>query len=252
MIRRPMIAGNWKLNGTVTESLALVRELRNRLDKVRDCDIVIAPPYTALHPVAARLEGSNIALAAQDIYWEGSGAYTGAVSGSLLKEVGCAYVLVGHSERRQLFGETLESSSRRMKAALASGLVPILCVGETLAERQAGRTDEVVAAQLDAGLMDLSHAQLAKVVVAYEPVWAIGTGQVATPAQAQQVHDMIRERVRARDVDIAKTMRILYGGSVKPENAAELLSQPDIDGALVGGASLKVESFAGIVEARPR
>jgi len=250
MKRRQLIAGNWKLNGTIKEATELVRETRRLLAQVRDCDLVVAPPYTALHAVAHQLEDSNIEVAGQDLYWEDKGAFTGAVSGPLLKELGCKWVLIGHSERRQLFGETLESSALRMKAALRAGLLPIFCVGETLGERQANKTLDVIAAQLDAGLNSVSKEDLAKVVVAYEPVWAIGTGVVATPAQAQEVHAYIRERVRSKDSGIAQTMRLLYGGSVKADNAAELLHQADIDGALVGGASLKADSFAGIVKGR--
>ncbi len=250
MSRRPLIAGNWKLHKTVAESLALVRELKRLLSPVRHCDLVVAPPYTALQPVARALEGSQVSVAGQDLYYEDQGAFTGAVSGPLLYEAGCRYVIVGHSERRQLFGETLESSALRMRAAWRAGLTPIFCVGETLAEREARRTEEVVAAQLDAGTRGLEVASLAQAVIAYEPVWAIGTGKVASPEQAQEVHVMIRERLRQHGGAVAESVRILYGGSVKPDNAAELLRQPDIDGALVGGASLQAESFAAIVKAR--
>jgi triosephosphate isomerase len=246
-----LIAGNWKLNETVSESLELVRELRRLVSQVRDCDIVVAPPYTSLHPVAKALEDSNIEVAAQEVFYEDSGAFTGTVSAPMVRAAGCTYAIVAHSERRQLFGETLESSGKRVAAALRAGLTPIFCVGEVLEEREAGKTLDVVAEQLDAGIQALDSEALARVVVAYEPVWAIGTGKVATPAQAQEVHAMIRERVRTRDAGIAETMRILYGGSMKPDNAAELLAQADIDGGLVGGASLKAESFAAIVKARP-
>lgn len=248
--RRPMIAGNWKLHNTVAESLALVTELRHQLAAVRDCDVVVAPSYTALHAVADRLQGSNIAVAAQELYPEDKGAFTGAVSGPQIKEAGATYVLVGHSERRQLFGETLESSHLRVQAALKAGLHPILCIGETLAERQKDATAKVVGEQLEAALGQLKPDALAHAVIAYEPVWAIGTGQVATPQQAQEVHHIIRERLRHRDAAWAEGMRILYGGSVKADNAADLLRQADIDGALVGGASLKADSFVGIVKAR--
>jgi triosephosphate isomerase len=251
MARRIMIAGNWKLNKTVAEALELVRELRRTLTEVSDCDLVVAPPYTALHPVAKALEDSNIAVAAQELFYEDSGAYTGTVSGPMLAEAGCTYVLVGHSERRQYFGETLESSGLRVRAALGAGLSAILCIGETLEERQAERTLEVVAAQLDAGIEGLSVDELRRCVIAYEPVWAIGTGQVATPQQAQDVHRMIRERLSNTDVAMAADMQILYGGSMKPANAGELLAQEDIDGGLIGGASLDAESFTGIVKARP-
>jgi len=246
-----MIAGNWKLHKTVTEAVALVRDLRRLVSQVRDCDIVVAPPYTALYPVAKALEDSNIKLSAQEMFYEDKGAFTGAVSGAMLNEVGCAYTIVAHSERRQLFGETLESSNKRVKAAFKHGLIPIFCIGETLAERQANQTMQVVAAQLDAGIAGLDSATLKRLVVAYEPVWAIGTGVVASPQQAQEVHRMIRERLRAKDSGAAEVIPLLYGGSVKPDNAKELLAQADIDGALVGGASLEAEQFAAIVKARP-
>jgi triosephosphate isomerase len=245
-----MIAGNWKMHKNVKEALELVRELRRLLSQVRDCDLVVSPPYTALHAVHAALEDSNIAVAAQELFWESKGAFTGAISAGMLKDVGCTYALVGHSERRQLFGETLESSAKRVRAALDAGLGPILCIGETLAERQADKTNDVVAAQLDAGIQGLSTAELDRLVIAYEPVWAIGTGVVATPQQAQEVHAMIRERLRSRDAGVGEGMRILYGGSVKPDNARDLLGQVDIDGALVGGASLTADQFVGIVKGR--
>ncbi len=251
MARRLMIAGNWKLHKTIHEATELVRELRRLLAQVRDCDLVVAPPYTALAAVRKALEDSTIELAAQELFWEDKGAFTGTVSGPMLKDAGCRYVLVGHSERRQFFGETLESSGKRVRAALRAGLVPIFCIGETLAEREAGKTLEVVGAQLDAGIKDLSVAELSGIVIAYEPVWAIGTGKVATPQQAQEAHAAIRERLRARDPGAAEAIRILYGGSVKPDNAGELLGQADIDGALVGGASLTADQFVGIVKGRP-
>lgn len=252
MNRRTLIAGNWKLNKTVTEALTLVSDLRRLLSQVRDCDLVIAPPFTAIWPAVHRLEGSNIQLAGQDLYFEDQGAFTGTVSGPMLKDAGCQYVLVGHSERRQFFGETLDSARRRVRAALRSGLTPILCIGETLAERQAEQTFDIVQSQLLSAIEELPTADLRRLVIAYEPVWAIGTGQVATPEQAQEVHQFIRECLRKVDAEAAKSVRILYGGSVKPDNAAELLGKPDIDGALVGGASLDAETFANIVKARPR
>jgi triosephosphate isomerase (TIM) len=244
--RKKLVAGNWKMQKTVREAQELVRELRRLLSVVREVEIAIAPPYTALWPVGRALEDSNIALAGQDLFWEDQGAFTGAVSGTMLAEAGCRYALVGHSERRQLFGETLESSKKRVAAAFKHRLIPILCVGETLAEREANKTMQVVGEQLDAGLAGASAEELQRIVIAYEPVWAIGTGKVATPAQAQEVHAFIRERLRSRG---AAGVRVLYGGSVKPENAAELMKQPDIDGALVGGASLDAAQFAAIVKA---
>jgi triosephosphate isomerase len=249
MDRKPLIAGNWKMFKTLPEALTLASDLRRKLSPLRGCDLMVAPPYPVLAAVAERLEGSNVALGAQELFYETQGAFTGAVSGPMLRAVGCHFVLVGHSERRQLFGETLESSGRRVQAALAAELTPVLCIGETLQERQANRTLEVVAEQLDAGLAPLAADALSKLVIAYEPVWAIGTGQVATPLQAQEVHAAIRERLRTRDAAVASGMRILYGGSVKPDNAAEILKQPDIDGALVGGASLDAEAFSAIARA---
>ncbi|MBI3184192.1 MAG: triose-phosphate isomerase [Myxococcales bacterium] len=249
--RRPFIAGNWKMNKTVGEALSLARELRGLVSMVRDrVEMAVAPPFTALHSVARALEGSNIALAAQSCHWEAFGAFTGEVSAPMLKEVGCSYVIIGHSERRQYFGETDETVNRRCQAVLKAGLVPIVCVGETLAEREAGRTLEVVSRQLKGGLAGFSPAELARFVVAYEPVWAIGTGRNATADQAQEVHAHIREQlVAAFGREAAEQVRIQYGGSVKPDNAGSLLSKPDVDGALVGGASLKASDFAAIVKA---
>jgi len=251
MGRRYFIAGNWKLHKSVPEALEFVRDFRRLVSQVRDCDIAIAPSYTSIWPMGQRLEDSPVKLAGQDLYFEGQGAFTGTVSGPQLRDAGCTYVLVGHSERRQLFGETLESSRRRMDAAFGAGLVPILCIGETQEERDADRTSEVVGSQLDAAIEGFELDTLRGMVIAYEPVWAIGTGKVASPQQAQEVHRMIRERLRARSGELAEGMQILYGGSVKPSNALELLGQEDIDGALVGGASLDAASFAEIVKARP-
>jgi triosephosphate isomerase (TIM) len=250
-VRRQIIAGNWKMNKTVGEAVALVRELRGMVSILRDkVEIVVAPPFTALHPVAKVLEDSNIHLAGQNCHWESSGAMTGEVAPPMLQEVGCRYVIVGHSERRQFFGETDETVNRRARAALKIGLHPIVCVGETLAEREAGRTLEVVSRQVSGGLSGIGPSEITRVVMAYEPVWAIGTGRNATSAQAQEVHGHIREQlVTAYGRELAEQVRIQYGGSVKPDNAAELLSQRDIDGALVGGASLKASDFAAIVKA---
>jgi len=249
MSRKPLIAGNWKCNKTIPEAVALVMELKNALASVRDVDVVVAPPFTAFAAVKERVEGTNIAMSAQEIYFEDSGAFTGKVSAPMVKDAGCVYTLVGHSERRQLFHETIETSNKRVKAALKAGLIPILCVGETLEERQANNTTQVVADQLDGGIAGLSLDDMKRLVIAYEPVWAIGTGHVATPKQAQEVHAMIRDRLRAKDAGLAEGMRILYGGSVKPDNAHDLIDEVDIDGALVGGASLKAADFIGIVRA---
>jgi len=249
-MRRYVIAGNWKMNKTVAQSTETAFELRRLVAQVRDCDIIIAPTYTSLWPVAQKLNDSNVSVSAQEVYFEKSGAFTGAISAEMVKEAGCTYALVGHSERRQIFGETLETSKQRMQAAFDAGLIPILCIGETLEEREAGRTMQVVGEQLDAAIAGFDLATLENMIIAYEPVWAIGTGKVATQEQAQEVHAGIRERLRYVDQNLAEAMRLLYGGSVKPGNARELMSQPDIDGVLVGGASLEAESFAGIVKAR--
>jgi triosephosphate isomerase len=249
--RRPIVAGNWKMNKTVGEALALVRELRGMVSMVRDkVEVVVAPPFTALHAVARAIEDSNIRLAAQNCHWESSGAFTGEVSAPMLEEVGCSYVIVGHSERRQLFGETDETVNRRARAALASKLLPIVCIGETLGEREAGRTLRIVTSQLTRALVGFDAAEVAQFVIAYEPVWAIGTGRNATSDQAQEVHAHIREQLTGLyGREISGRVRIQYGGSVKPENAAELMGKPDVDGALVGGASLKAADFAAIVKA---
>jgi triosephosphate isomerase len=240
------------MNKTVGEALTLVRELRNTLGVLRDkIEIGVAPPFTALHPVAKVLEDSNILVAAQNSFWELSGAYTGEISPAMLRDVGCRYCIIGHSERRQYFGETDETVTRRVKAVLQAGLLPIVCIGETLAEREAGKTLEVVSRQLRGGLGGYSTQELAKFVIAYEPVWAIGTGKNANSAQAQEVHAYIRQVLaQLAGNEAANQVRIQYGGSVKPDNAAELLSQPDVDGALVGGASLKAADFGAIVKAR--
>ncbi len=252
MARRCFIAGNWKMNKTVGEGLALVRELRGLVSQVRDrVEIAIAPPFTSLHPVAKALEDSNIALAAQNCHASASGAFTGEVAAPLLKEVGCSYVILGHSERRQLFGETDAGVNLKTRAVLKAGMLPIVCVGETLEEREANKTLTVVEAQVKGCLAGFSAAEGAAFVVAYEPVWAIGTGKTATTRQAQEVHAHIRGLLTGLwGAETAGQVRIQYGGSVKPENAAELLSQPDIDGALVGGASLKAADFAAIIKAR--
>ncbi|MBI1929640.1 triose-phosphate isomerase [Candidatus Poribacteria bacterium] len=249
-MRTPIIAGNWKLNKTIGEAVVLVAALRERLGDVTDSEIVVAPAFTALSAVAKTLEGSNIHLSAQDMYWEASGAFTGEVSPTMLTDAGCDYVIIGHSERRQYFGETNESVNRKAKAAHAHGLKPILCVGEKLEEREAGKTESVVEDHLINGISGLSADHILSTVIAYEPVWAIGTGKTATPVQAQEVHAFIRALLsKTYSADVASQVRIQYGGSVKPSNAVELMAQPDVDGALVGGASLEAESFAQIVKA---
>jgi len=247
--RRKFVCGNWKMHRTAAEARALVAELRGLADGLAEkVDVAVAPPFTALAAAAEALRGSRIALAAQDVHWEAQGAFTGEVSAPMLKEIGCAHVIVGHSERRQLFGETDESVNRKAKAVLAAGLAPIVCVGETLAEREAGRTLEVVSRQVRGGLAGLPADGVGWLTVAYEPVWAIGTGKTATTAQAQEVHAAIRALLRELAGGVADQVRIQYGGSVKPDNAAELLAQPDVDGALVGGASLKAGDFSQILK----
>lgn len=249
MKRRPIMAGNWKMHMLVAEAESLVRDLISGLDGTEEVDIVVAPPFPSLHPVGRLLDGSPIALAAQNLHWETSGAYTGEVSARMLLDVGCKYVIIGHSERRQYFGETDETVNRRIKAALSEGLDPILCVGEVLEERRSGRTWEVVGGQIQKALEGVSRSDAEKLIVAYEPVWAIGTGETATPEQAQEVHAQIRGLMaELYDEAIGEGVRIQYGGSVKPDNVRGLMAKPDVDGALVGGASLKAESFLGIVK----
>ena len=246
MARRKFICGNWKMHKTAAEAVALVRELRQRLNT--QVQVGIAPPFTALSPVKAALQGSPIQLFAQNCHFEKQGAFTGEISAPMLAEIGCDGVILGHSERRQLFNETDEGVNKKLRAVLEAQLQAIVCVGETLAEREANRTWEVVSRQVRGALEGIAPGQVATLTLAYEPVWAIGTGKVATTGQAQEVHGQIRGLVRElAGPQAAESIRIQYGGSVKPENAAELLSQPDIDGALVGGASLKAEDFARII-----
>lgn len=247
--RTPIIVGNWKLNKTIAEALALVTELKNQLAAVRDVEIGVAPVFTAVHAVAKRLEDTNIGVAGQDCHWEERGAWTGTVSASLLVDAGCRYVIIGHSERRQHFGETDENVGRKARAALDAGLVPIVCIGETEAERDAGQTITRVDTQLAGALAHLSAQDMERVVLAYEPVWAIGTGRTATPAQAQEVHAHVRAELRERFGSLADRIRIQYGGSVKAANAENLMRQPDIDGGLIGGASLVADEFVAIVKA---
>jgi triosephosphate isomerase len=247
--RQVLIAANWKMHKTLEEARTLTREVRRGLTWGLRAEVVLAPPYTALTAVAAELAGSALGLAGQDAYWERQGAFTGAVSPWMLKDAGCGYVIIGHSERRQYFGDTDQTVNRKLKAALEAGLCPICCIGETLAQRQAGETLTVVAGQLKDGLAGLGPLTGAQLVLAYEPVWAIGTGLTATPQQAQEVHAFIRGLLRELVHAAAEDIRILYGGSVTPDNAASLLAEPDIDGALVGGASLQASSFLGIVAA---
>jgi triosephosphate isomerase len=246
--RRPILAGNWKMNMTATQARELASKLIPLVSGAKDRDILLGPPFTALYAVADAIKGTNIGLAAQNLHWEDKGAFTGEISADMLLDSGCKYVIIGHSERRQYFGETDETVNKKVKQALKKGLLPILCVGETLAEREAGRLNDIISRQVTGGLKDISAEDMKKMVIAYEPVWAIGTGKTATPEQANEVHGLIREKVKTLySADIAEGLRIQYGGSVTPENVSQLMAKPDIDGALVGGASLKPESFAALV-----
>ena len=247
MARRKFICGNWKMFKTPAEAAALVRELRARLSDT-SVQVAVAPPFVSLQSAKEALVGSGLQLFAQNCHFEKQGAFTGEVSAPMLKALGCDGIILGHSERRQHFGETDQLVNKRLLSVLAEQLHPIVCIGETLAEREAGRTWEVVSGQIRGALSGLTEAQLLQITLAYEPVWAIGTGKTATTAQAQEVHGLIRGLLRELGgAAVADAVRIQYGGSVKPENAAELLAQPDIDGALVGGASLKAEDFSRIV-----
>ncbi|MBX7099830.1 MAG: triose-phosphate isomerase [Myxococcaceae bacterium] len=251
MPRKTFVAGNWKMHKTTAESVALARELRQLLAQVRDrVQIAVAPPFTSLHPVAQALEGSNLEVAGQTCHFEVQGAFTGEVSAPMVREAGARHVILGHSERRQFFGETDETVNKRVHAALKAGLLPIVCVGETLQEREGNRTLEVVSRQVKGALAGIGADVGKTFTLAYEPVWAIGTGKTATSRQAQEVHAHVRSLLKELWGAAADEVRIQYGGSVKPDNAAELLSQPDIDGALVGGASLKAADFAAIVKAK--
>lgn len=246
-MRTPVIAGNWKLFKTIAEATGMISELKPLVAGTKGVEIVVAPVFTALSRVADALSGSNVRLAAQDCYWEEEGAYTGEVAPKLLADAGCSHVIIGHSERRQYFGETDETVNKKAKAAIAAGLNAIVCVGETLVQREADKTFSVIEAQLKGGLDGFSADLLKHTIIAYEPVWAIGTGKTASDAQAQEVHAFIRSLLtRLFGQTTADTIRILYGGSVKPDNVKGLMSQIDIDGALVGGASLKADSFAAI------
>jgi triosephosphate isomerase len=247
-MRRPLVAGNWKMHGSRAESSRLVTDLVDD-DVAGAVDVVVCPPFVYLWELARLLKSSSIALGAQDVCAETAGAYTGEISAAMLKDVGCRHALVGHSERRALYGEGDTLVARKFVAAQREGLVPVLCVGETLEERERGVTESVIARQLDAVLAVTGPEGFAQALVAYEPVWAIGTGKNASPAQAQDVHAFIRTRLAARDAKIAAALRILYGGSVKAANAAELFAQRDVDGGLVGGASLQADEFRKICEA---
>jgi len=247
--RKSLIAANWKMHKTIAEAVAFVESLQREVGDYNDREVIIAPPYTALSAVRNALWRKDFKLAAQNFHWEEKGAFTGEISGAMLKDVGCDGVIIGHSERRQLFGETNEMLLKKVAGAFRGGFLPILCVGEVLEEREGGRTFTVVGSQLEQGLAGLPADQARQLALAYEPVWAIGTGRTATPDQAQEVHAFIRERcVALWDKTVANSMRIMYGGSVKPDNVDSLMAQPDIDGMLVGGASLEVASFKRIVQ----
>jgi triosephosphate isomerase (TIM) len=247
-VRVPVIAGNWKMFKTAGESAAFAKAFLPLVAGVSGVEIVLAPPFPSIAPLAAALSGSGVGVASQNVHFAAEGAYTGEVSPAMVKDAGAAYCIVGHSERRQYFAEDDGSVNRKARAALAAGLTPILCLGESLAEREAGRTFDVVSRQLREGTREILPAQAREVIVAYEPVWAIGTGKTATPEQAQEVHAFLRARMREIWGDAAAGVRVLYGGSVKPDNIADLMAKEDIDGALVGGASLSPDSFARIVK----
>ncbi len=246
--RKPLIAGNWKMFKTGPEAKELAGRLKSLVSDIVDVDVMVAPPFTALAVVAEAVKDSIIYLGGQDLFWETEGAYTGQISAPMLTAAGCSYVIVGHSERRQFFGETNETVNRKIKAALEGGLIPVLCVGESEAQRDNEQTFSVVKTQLQEGLDGVDTHGLERLIVAYEPVWAIGTGKTATSEQAQEVHEFIRKQMEGIGGNsIAKTLRILYGGSVKPKNIIGLMAMDDIDGALVGGASLDADTFAGII-----
>jgi triosephosphate isomerase len=247
-MRRPVIAGNWKLYKTAKETVQFIEQLKPLVQDSQHCDIVIAPPFTALSEAVHAAAGSNILISSQDVFWEEEGAFTGEVSASMLSEVGCRYCIIGHSERRQYFGETNETVRRKTQAALAAGLTPIVCIGETLAEREANQMGLVIQTQFEEGLNNLTAQDYFRIVIAYEPVWAIGTGRTATPEMAVEVHKHIRQLAQQKfGSEGSRELRILYGGSVKPDNISGLMAHVVFVGALVGGASLKADSFASFV-----
>jgi triosephosphate isomerase len=247
-MRHPFIAGNWKMFKTVHDTVVYVKEFRSLVKDIEDVEIVIAPPFMAVYAAAEAARNSNIGVAAQNLHWERDGAFTGEISGPMIKEAGAEYVIIGHSERRTLFGETDQSVNRKIGAAIAAGLVPIVCIGETLAEREAGEMLSVLDRQIKTGFDGITGEQVGALVIAYEPVWAIGTGRTATADQAQEAHAHIRQRLRQWfGAPAADECHVIYGGSVKPDNTKDLIAQPDVDGALVGGASLDIKSFFEIV-----
>ena len=247
-MRHPFIAGNWKMHKTVHESVVYVKEFRSLVKDITDVEIVLAPAFTALHACAEAARNSTVGIAGQNLHWEKQGAFTGEVSVTMVREAGADYVLIGHSERRQFYGETDQTVNRKLRAALSAALIPIVCVGETLEEREGNQTLAVLDRQLKDGFDGITGDQVAGLVIAYEPVWAIGTGRTATSAQAQEAHAHIRQRLRQWfGAPAADECHVIYGGSVKPDNTKELLTQPDVDGALVGGASLEIKSFFDII-----
>ena len=247
-MRMPFVAGNWKMFKTVHDAVVYAKEFKSLVKDVEDVEIVLAPPFTAIHAVAEAVRNTVVGVAGQDLFWEKEGAFTGEVSAGMVKEAGAEYVIIGHSERRQYFGETDLTVNRKLGAALAAQLTPIVCVGETLEEREKNETADVLDRQVKQGLDGLTSPQVAALVIAYEPVWAIGTGRTATAAQAQEAHAHIRRRLRGWfGEEAAQGCHVVYGGSVKPENVRELASQPDVDGALVGGASLDLRAFHKII-----
>ncbi|MBE6386849.1 MAG: triose-phosphate isomerase [Lentisphaerae bacterium] len=248
MSRKVIIAGNWKMNKNASEGRALVEALKAQTAALENVEIVVCPPFTTIGAAVEAAAGSNIGVGAQNIHWAESGAFTGEISADMLKTSGVKYVIIGHSERRQYFGETDETVNKRLAAALAAGLIPIVCIGELLEEREAGKTEEVLSTQIRGGLANVSAEDAAKIVIAYEPVWAIGTGKTATPEMAQAAHSFIRAELAAMfGTETAEAMRIQYGGSMKPANARELVAQKDIDGGLIGGAALDAESFLSLI-----
>ena len=247
-IRKPMIAGNWKMHKTIGETEEFFAHLKPLLGNIQHCDVVVAPAFTALRRAADVAGPLGVGISAQDIHWEKDGAWTGEISAGMLVDAGCRYTIIGHSERRQFFGETDRGVHRKIKAALGGGLETIVCVGELLAERESGETEKVLDKQLNGGLSGLTEQDFSRIIIAYEPVWAIGTGRTATPEIAQEAHKFIRSRLeKIISPAVAERVRILYGGSVKPDNIGGLMAQPDIDGALVGGASLQAKSFASLI-----
>lgn len=247
-LRKPVIAGNWKMYKTISEALEFVEELRASFARVDHCEMVVAPPFMALRAVAEVLRGSNIGVAAQDCHWDKEGAHTGDISTGMIRDAGCTHVIVGHSERRRDHAETDDEVNKKLKAALAAELVPIVCVGETLEEREAGETQKILKRQFNGGFHGLTPREISRIILAYEPVWAIGTGRTATPEMAAESHHLLRGLVGGQFGDeAAGQVRILYGGSVKPDNIGRLMAEEEIDGALVGGASLQVDSFSAIV-----